>query len=90
MTANINIKTDAKLKSQAEKLFSDLGMNMTTALNIFLRQSVRENRIPFEITREIPNDKTLAAAKEVEDMKKNPERYKSYSSAQEMMQDILS
>ena len=49
MTATINVKTDLELKKQAEELFSDLGMNMTTALNVFLRQSVRENRIPFEI-----------------------------------------
>lgn len=54
MTTNINFKTDTFLKKQAEALFSDLGMNMTTALNIFLRQAVRENRIPFEITRDVP------------------------------------
>lgn len=53
-TTNINFKTDILLKKQAEALFNDLGMNMTTALNIFLRQSVRENRIPFEITRDVP------------------------------------
>ena len=52
MTTTINIKTESELKKQAEELFFDLGMNMTTALNIFLRQAVRENRIPFEITRE--------------------------------------
>ena len=52
MTATINVKTDSELKKQAEALFSDLGMNMTTALNVFLRQAVRENRIPFEITRD--------------------------------------
>ncbi len=61
MTTNINIKTDSALKAQAEKLFSDLGMNMSTALNIFLRQSVRENRIPFEITKNIPNANTVQA-----------------------------
>lgn len=53
-TTNINFKTDILLKKQAEALFNDLGMNMTTALNIFLRQAVRENRIPFEITRDVP------------------------------------
>ncbi len=54
ITTNINFKTDILLKKQAEALFNDLGMNMTTALNIFLRQAVRENRIPFEITRDVP------------------------------------
>lgn len=52
MVANINIKTDSELKKQAESLFADLGMNMTTAFNIFMRQAVRENRIPFEITKD--------------------------------------
>ena len=61
MTTNINIKTDSTLKAQAEKLFSDLGMNMSTALNIFLRQAVRENRIPFEVTKNVPNAQTLQA-----------------------------
>ena len=52
MTATINVKTDLELKKQAEELFSDLGMNMTTAFNIFMHQAVRENRIPFEISRD--------------------------------------
>ncbi len=61
MTTNINIKTDSALKLQAEKLFSELGLNMSTALNIFLRQAVRENRIPFEITKNTPNAETVKA-----------------------------
>lgn len=61
MITNINIKTDSILKAQAEKLFSDLGMNMSTALNIFLRQAVRENRIPFEVTKNVPNANTVQA-----------------------------
>lgn len=49
-----------------------------------------ENRIPFEITRDVLNEKTMQAVKEIEDMKKHPEEYKSYSSVSEMMKDILS
>lgn len=41
-----NIKIDPELKQQAQKLFSELGMDMTTAVNIFLRQAVREQAIP--------------------------------------------
>lgn len=44
-----NIKIDPELKQQAQKLFSELGMDMTTAVNIFLRQAVREQAIPFRI-----------------------------------------
>ena len=53
--ANISIRMEDKLKQQAEELFSDLGMNLTTAITIFVKQSIREQRIPFEITRETLN-----------------------------------
>jgi DNA-damage-inducible protein J len=49
-TTNINIRMDKALKEQAESLLSELGMNMTTAFNIFLRQAVRQRKIPFEIS----------------------------------------
>ena len=48
------------LKAQADALFADLGMSLSTAFNIFLRQSVREQQIPFAISRNIPNAVTLA------------------------------
>ena len=57
-TTNINIRMDKSLKEQAEILLSELGMNMTTALNIFLRQTVRERAIPFQIALEKPNNET--------------------------------
>lgn len=67
MTANINIKTDADLKSRADALFAELGMNMSVAINVFLRQAVYENRIPFEIYRdEIPNELTKKTIKDAE------------------------
>lgn len=68
-TTNINIRMDKDLKEQAESLFSELGMNMTTAFNIFLRQSVRQGKIPFEISLNTPNAATLAAMQEIVDMK---------------------
>jgi DNA-damage-inducible protein J len=49
---NINIRMDAVLKKQAESLFAEMGINMTTAFNIFVRQSVRQRKIPFEISAE--------------------------------------
>ncbi len=49
-TTNISIRMDKDLKEQAEKLYSELGMNLTTAFNIFVRQSVRQGAIPFEVT----------------------------------------
>jgi DNA-damage-inducible protein J len=60
-TTNINIRMEKALKEQAENLLSELGMNMTTAFNIFLRQTVRERAIPFQISAVVPTRKTLLA-----------------------------
>lgn len=49
-TINVNVRIDEDLKKQTENLLSDMGLNMTTAVNIFLRQVVRTGGIPFEIT----------------------------------------
>ncbi|MDR1625920.1 MAG: type II toxin-antitoxin system RelB/DinJ family antitoxin [Spirochaetia bacterium] len=50
MTQNVNIRMEPELKKQAEELFSELGMNMSTAFTIFVRQAVRQRKIPFEIS----------------------------------------
>ena len=60
--SSVSFRIDSDLKVQADNLFEQLGMNMTTAFNIFLRQSVREGRIPFDITTKTsPNAETIEA-----------------------------
>jgi DNA-damage-inducible protein J len=86
---SVTIRMDSKLKKQAEELFSDLGLNMTSAMNTFARQAVREQSIPFKISRNIPNQETVKAMNEIKDMKENPDKYKGYENADEMMKDIL-
>jgi len=49
-TANINIRTDSETKARAQHIFSTLGLDMSTAINIFLRQTVRMNDMPFVLT----------------------------------------
>ena len=44
-----NIKIDRDVKAQAQELFENLGMNLSTAVNIFLRQAIRERAIPFPV-----------------------------------------
>ena len=61
---NLNIRTDKEVKIAAEKIFEELGLNMTTAVNIFLRQSIRENGIPFALRLDNPNETTVAAIAE--------------------------
>lgn len=63
-TTNLNIRTDKGIKDQAEQIFNELGLTMTTAINIFLRTAVRERGIPFELKLEEPNDTTKAAIEE--------------------------
>ena len=58
-TTNISIRIDADLKAQADALFAELGMNLSTAFNIFVRQCIRERRIPFEISLNQPNKEAV-------------------------------
>ena len=83
--ANVSIRMDDNLKKQAEDLFNDLGMNLT----IFVKQAIREQGIPFEITREIPNSETISAINEVQQMKQNPSLGKAYTDVDKMMEELL-
>lgn len=48
---NITIRMDEILKKQADELFADFGLSLSAAITMFAKQAVREQRIPFEITR---------------------------------------
>ena len=88
-STNLNIRIDSNLKKDAEDLFKRLGLNMSSAINVFLTQSVREQAIPFEIREDRPNKKLLKALKEAEKMQKHPEKYKSYTNVDELFEDLL-
>ena len=62
---NINIRIDSFTKQKANELFENLGMNMSTAINIFLKQCIRVNGIPFEVSNQLNND-TIQAIKDAE------------------------
>ncbi len=84
-----NINLDSELKKNAQALFADFGMDLTTAVTVFLTQAVREQRIPFEIRRDIPNDTTRLALSEYEEMKNNPSKYKRYDSFGDALKEVL-
>ena len=86
-TTNVSIRMDSDLKAQADALFSELGMNLTTAFNIFVRQSIREGGIPFEISLNQPNRETIAAMLEAERAAKDPGA-KRYHSVKELFSDL--
>lgn len=85
-TTNITVRMDEELKRQAEELFSDLGFNMTTALTTFVKQAVREQRIPFMISRDVPNEETVQAIREVQRLKKDGDK-KTYSNFSDLIED---
>lgn len=82
-TTNLNIRTDKEIKEQAEKIFNELGLNMTTAVNMFLRTAVRENGIPFELKLDVPNETTAAAIEEGRELAADRSA-KRYSSIEEL------
>ena len=86
-TTNISIRMDSDLKAKADALFSELGMNLTTAFNIFVRQSIREGGIPFEISINQPNKETIAAMLEAEWIVKDPS-VKGYNDLDELFADL--
>ena len=82
-----NITIDSETKAKAQELLADLGLDLSTAVNIFLKQMLYEGGIPFSITREIPNRITLEAMKEAQEMSRSPESYKKYDTVDGMMED---
>ena len=88
-TANINVRVDSELKRAAEKLFDDLGLNMSAAITIFLKNAVNYEGIPFELKRLTPNAVTQAALAEYDEMKKKPGVYNRYDSFDDLMSEVL-
>ena len=86
-TTNISIRMNKEIKNQADILFNELGMNISTAFNIFVRQSLREGKIPFDISLNQPNKETIEAMIEAERIAKDPS-VKGYSNLDELFADL--
>ena len=84
---NITIRMDSDLKAQADALFAEFGMNMSTAFNVFVRQTLREGRIPFDISLNQPNKETIAALLEAERIAKDPS-VKGYTDMDELFAEL--
>ncbi len=89
MTTNITMRIDTNVKAELQNLLADLGLDMTTFFTIAAKQAIREQKIPFEISRDVSNRETLEAFQEVEAMKKDPTLGKAYTDVDEMMRDLL-
>ncbi len=83
-TATIHIRTDKQLKKKTDTIFKDLGLNTSTAVNIFLRAVANNNGIPFELKTKVPNQETVKAMKDL----KTRVDCKSYDSVDEFMTSL--
>lgn len=61
---NLNVRIDKDIKKAAEEVYAELGFNMSTAINMFLRASIRKGGIPFDLKLDVPNKETLEAIEE--------------------------
>ncbi|MCQ2551029.1 MAG: type II toxin-antitoxin system RelB/DinJ family antitoxin [Clostridia bacterium] len=83
--ANVAFRMDDKLKTDMQTLVKNLGMDLTTAFNIFAQQAVREQRIPFEIRMDVPNKDTMEAMNNTLEGKNLS---KTFDSVAELMEDL--
>ena len=84
-TINITMRIDAGIKAQLQELMSDLGLDVTTFFTMAAKQAIREQRIPFPISMEVPNADTIRA---IEDVRQRRNLSRSYSSVEELMEDL--
>ena len=87
--ASVNIRIDPEIKKKAEAIFKGLGITPTTAITMFYIQTIRNNGIPFVLKLEAPNEETLEAIKEAEEMEKDhSKRSRIFKSVDELMEDL--
>ena len=85
---SVTIRTDKEIKDQVKSLYAALGMDLTTAVNVFFRQSLLRNGMPFEISLDVPNTVTLAAFEEGDKMINDPAAPR-YSSVERLFEDLM-
>lgn len=91
MSSYINVQVDARDKEEATNILKDLGLNMSTFINIAIKQVIKRNGIPFEVSNPEPSKEFLEALKEVDIIKKEIKEGKrvGYNNVNEMMKSIL-
>ncbi len=86
-TTNFSVRMDHDIKKQCESLYGELGVNLTTAINVFLRQSLRVGGFPFDVRMEQPNKETIAAMMEAERIAHDPSVTR-YSDVEEALRTL--
>lgn len=83
-----SISLDADVKERAQSILVELGLDLSTAVGMFLRQLVRERSLPFTATLNVPNAVTIAAMEEAEEMLNNPEKYPRYDNMADLVRAL--
>ncbi len=89
-TSAININVDSNIKKEATELFNSLGLNMSTAINLFLRKSINEGGIPFEIKISKPTRELKKALKEAKKIENGEILVKSFDNREDLKKALLS
>ncbi len=87
--STININLDEDLKKESVELFTNLGMDLNTAITIFLKQAVKVQGLPFDVAKDNPNKGSIDAMNEYSKIKSHPDKYKHYISFNEVIDEIL-
>ena len=87
----LNVNVDAKVKEEATTILKELGLNMSTAINMFLVQIVKKDGIPFEIVNSKPNRKTRKALREADKIIKDIKsgKRKGYNNTKDLMESLI-
>ena len=86
-TTNFSVRMDSDIKKECEALYGELGINLTTAINVFLRQSLRAGGFPFDVRLEQPNKETIVALLEAERISRDPS-VERYSDVEEALKEL--
>ena len=84
----LTLKIDNETKKEFNEFCEEIGINMTTAINMFIKKVIREQRIPFELSLNKPNLETLQALQESEDILNGIKKAKSYNNIEELFKDL--
>ena len=88
LTSVINVNVPVEVKEEANNIFNSLGINMSTAINMFLKKTIYERGIPFDLKNQ-PAQETMEAYQELYDMERGNIEYKKYHNVKEMFEEIL-
>lgn len=90
LTSAINVQVDSVTKQEATAILNDLGLSMSTAINLFLKQVVKRDGLPFEVVNPKPSKELRKALKEAKKIIKNTNNYPGYRDMDKLKEALLS